>query len=342
MVMTANFETRENLIDTKKDLQRLPKAELHLHIEGTFEPELIFEMAAKNNVKLAYADVAALRRAYDFADLQSFLNVYYAGMSVLKDESDFETLTNAYFARAQQDGIVHAELFFDPQAHAANGIAFDTVISGLHQAVKTSKEKYGLTSSLILCFLRDLDEDSAMETLEKALKHRDKFIGVGLDSAEVGNPPSKFARIFARAKAEELRLVAHAGEEGPPEYVKQALDLLKVERIDHGVRSLEDSELTKRLIDSGIPLTVCPLSNVKLKVFANLQEHNLKKMLDLGLNATVNADDPAYFGGYLLENFWQCKEALSLSDQELIRLCRNSINASFMSASEKSLHLANL
>lgn len=320
-------------------LRKLPKAELHLHIEGTFEPELIFELAAKNRVDLNYKSVEELRQAYQFSDLQSFLNIYYAGMSVLKDEHDFEKLAESYFERAAADGVVHAELFFDPQAHTGRGIKFDTVINGLHRACKNSATKYGLTSALILCFLRDLDSESAMDTLEEALKQREKFIAVGLDSAEVGNPPSKFEKVFARARAEGLLTVAHAGEEGPPPYVWEALDLLKVSRIDHGVRSLEDEKLTKRLKAEEIPLTVCPLSNVKLKVFKDLKEHNLKKMLDLGLKATINSDDPAYFGGYVLENYNQCRLALSLSDEDLIQLAKNSITASFLPENEKRKHL---
>lgn len=320
-------------------LRRLPKAELHLHIEGTFEPELIFKLAKKNGVSLNFPSVEALRAAYQFEDLQSFLNIYYAGMSVLKKEEDFIELAEAYFARAQKDGVVHAELFFDPQAHTSRGLEIGAVIDGLSRAVAKSQEKYGLSSSLIMCFLRDMSAESAMQTLEAALPYKDKLVAVGLDSAEVGNPPAKFVDVFARAREEGLLTVAHAGEEGPPAYVHDSLDLLKVSRVDHGVRSLEDEKLVERLRKEEIPLTVCPLSNVKLKVFKDLKEHNLKKMLALGLKATINSDDPAYFGGYVLDNYHQTAQALGLTDEEVVMLAENSINASFMSVEEKAKHL---
>jgi adenosine deaminase len=320
----------------------LPKAELHVHIEGTFEPELIFAIAERNKVEVPYPSVEALRSAYQFSDLQSFLNLYYAGMNVLKTEQDFFDLAMAYFAKASAQGVVHSELFFDPQAHIARGVPFEVVINGLDQAVRQSKRTHGLSSSLIMCFLRDLTAESAMAVFDQSLAHGDKFVAVGLDSAEVGNPPSKFKNVFDKARAEGFVTVAHAGEEGPPEYVWQAINLLKVSRIDHGVRSLEDSKLVETLKEQAIPLTVCPLSNVKLKVFSSMAEHNIKKMLDLGLNATVNSDDPAYFGGYVEDNFTAVRQALNLSKAEEIQLCRNSINAAFIDASEKAQYLSQL
>ncbi|MFA6209338.1 MAG: adenosine deaminase [Candidatus Obscuribacterales bacterium] len=320
----------------------LPKAELHVHIEGTFEPELIFAIAERNKLQVPYASVEALRSAYQFSDLQSFLNLYYAGMNVLKTEQDFFDLTMAYFAKASAQGVVHAELFFDPQAHLARGVAFEAVINGLHEAVKKSKQQYGLSSSLIMCFLRDLSAESAMQVFNLSLAHGDKYVAIGLDSAEVGNPPAKFKDVFDKARAEGFVTVAHAGEEGPPEYVWQAINLLKVSRIDHGVRSLEDDKLVEALREQAIPLTVCPLSNVKLKVFSTMAQHNLKKMLELGLNATVNSDDPAYFGGYVEDNFAAVRSALNLTKAEEVQLCRNSINAAFIDASEKAQYLSQL
>lgn len=320
----------------------LPKAELHVHIEGTFEPELIFAIAERNKLQVPYASVEALRSAYQFSDLQSFLNLYYAGMNVLKTEQDFFDLTMAYFAKASAQGVVHAELFFDPQAHLARGVAFEAVINGLHEAVKKSKQQYGLSSSLIMCFLRDLSAESAMQVFNLSLAHGDKYVAIGLDSAEVGNPPAKFKDVFDKARAEGFVTVAHAGEEGPPEYVWQAINLLKVSRIDHGVRSLEDAKLVEALREQAIPLTVCPLSNVKLKVFSTMAQHNLKKMLELGLNATVNSDDPAYFGGYVEDNFAAVRSALNLTKAEEVQLCRNSINAAFIDASEKAQYLSQL
>lgn len=320
----------------------LPRAELHLHIEGTFEPELIFKLAERNRKKLNFPDVESLRKAYEFEDLQSFLNLYYAGMNVLVEEQDFVDLANAYFAKAAQQGVVHAEIFFDPQAHMQRGVSFETVINGLNQAISRSKADYGISSSLIMCFLRDMSAASAMDTLKRSLKYADRIKAVGLDSAEVGNPPEKFTEVFARARAEGFLTVAHAGEEGPPEYVNQALDLLKVSRIDHGVRSLEDANLVKRLKDEAIPLTVCPLSNVKLKVFRKLEDHNLKRMLELGLKATVNSDDPAYFGGYVEDNMQAVKKALGLSRQQEIQLCENSLEASFLNRAEKKCYLDQL
>ena len=312
------------------DAFALPKAELHLHIEGTFEPDLIFAIAKRNGLTLAYESVDALRAAYQFTDLQSFLDVYYAGMNVLRTEVDFYDLTMAYFKRAHAQGVRHAEIFFDPQAHTHRGIPFGTVVDGISRALHDAHAQYGITSHLIMCFLRDLPAESAMQTLTEALPYKDRIKAVGLDSAEVGNPPSKFQAVFERARAEGFLTVAHAGEEGGPEYVWEALDLLKVSRVDHGVRSLEDPKLVARLRDERIPLTVCPLSNVKLRVVDKLADHPLRRMLDEKLVATVNSDDPAYFGGYVGENLAQTAEALGLSDGELVLLARNSFEASFI------------
>ncbi len=320
----------------------LPKAELHLHIEGTFEPELIFALAERNRVRLPYASIGELRRAYEFTNLQSFLDLYYAAMAVLRTEADFAELTHAYFARAREQGVVHAELFFDPQAHTARGVPFETVIDGLWSAVRESEARYGITSKLIMCFLRDQSADSAMTTLERALPYGERIVAVGLDSAEAGNPPAKFARVFERALAEGWKTVAHAGEEGPPAYVWEALDLLRVSRVDHGVRSLEDPRLVARLRDERIPLTVCPLSNVKLRVVDTLRDHPLGRMLDAGLVATVNSDDPAYFGGYAGDNFREVAAALALSDDTLVTLARNSFEAAFLAERQRAAYLAAL
>ena len=311
-------------------LHGMPKAELHLHVEGSLEPELAFALAARNGVALAYPSVEALRAAYAFTDLQSFLDIYYAGASVLRQRQDFEDMAWAYFRRAAADNVVHAEVFFDPQTHTARGVSMAAVIDGLTRAAERARRELGLSSALILCFLRHLSEEEAFATLEEALPFRDRFIGVGLDSSERGHPPEKFARVFARAKQLGLRRVAHAGEEGPPEYVRSALDVLGVERIDHGVRSLEDPALVERLARDGVPLTVCPLSNVKLRVFPDLAHHNLGRLLAAGLKATVNSDDPAYFGGYLNENFTASFEALALTARDAYALARNSFEASFL------------
>ncbi len=317
----------------------LPKAELHLHIEGTFEPELIFKLADRNKVKLPYASVEALRKAYEFTDLQSFLDLYYACMNVLRTEEDFAELANAYFEKASKQNVVHAEIFFDPQAHTQRGISFDTVIDGLWSAVKNSKKNFGITSKLIMCFLRDQSAESAMETLNQAIPYGERIVAVGLDSAERGNPPSKFAEVFAKARACGFHATAHAGEEGPTEYVWEAINILKVKRIDHGVRSLEDPKLVQHLVESAIPLTVCPLSNVKLRVFDKMTDHNIKDMLDAGLHATINSDDPAYFGGYIGENYRSVHEALDLQQADLIKLAVNSINASFLTHTERQEYL---
>ncbi|KTE19576.1 adenosine deaminase [Sphingopyxis sp. H050] len=318
----------------------LPKAELHLHIEGSLEPELMFELAQRNQVAIPFASVAEVRAAYAFSNLQDFLDIYYQGMGVLHTEQDFHDLTAAYCARAHADAVRHIEIFFDPQGHTTRGVAFGTVIAGITRALDDARERYGMTSKLILCFLRHLSEADAEATLDEALPYLDRIDGVGLDSSEVGHPPSKFARVFARAKDLGLRIVAHAGEEGPPAYVHEALDLLQVDRIDHGNRSLEDAALVKRLADEGITLTVCPLSNLKLCVVDNIADHPLKTMLDAGLRATVNSDDPSYFGGYVNANYVAVADALDLSKADLVTLARNSFTGSFLSDAAKAAHLA--
>nr|WP_026075780.1 adenosine deaminase [Noviherbaspirillum massiliense] len=320
-------------------LLKMPKAELHIHIEGSLEPELIFELARRNGVKLNYGSVEELRRAYAFTDLQSFLDIYYAGASVLIKEQDFYDMTMAYLRRAHADNVRYAEIFFDPQTHTERGIAFGTAINGIHRALQDAEKEFGVRGALIMCFLRHLSEEEAFKTLEQSLPYRDKFIGVGLDSSERGHPPEKFARVFARCRELGLHLVAHAGEEGPPEYIRTALDLLKVERIDHGVRCLEDAALTERLARERVPLTVCPLSNIKLRVFDRMPDHNLLQLLDAGLMATVNSDDPAYFGGYLNQNFTEAFEALPLTRQHAQQLARNSFQAAFLDAQAKQKYV---
>jgi len=320
--------------------RQLPKAELHLHIEGTLEPELMFELARRNGVPLSYASVDELRRAYVFSDLQSFLDIYYAGCQVLLKERDFYDLTWAYLARAAAQGVRHAEIFFDPQTHTDRGVPFETVITGIHRALDDGRERLQVTSGLILCFLRDLSVESATQTLTEALPYREWILAVGLDSAEVGHPPSKFEAVYNRSREEGLRAVAHAGEEGPPAYIWEALDLLHAERIDHGVRCADDARLVERLVEERIPLTVCPLSNVKLRVFPTLRQHNLKQLLDRGLLVTVNSDDPAYFGGYVGDNFAASTTALGLSREQLLALARNSFAASFLPDNQKRAYLA--
>ena len=317
-------------------IQRLPKVELHLHIEGTLEPEMMFSLAAKHGVKLPYSSVDAVRAAYDFHDLQSFLDLYYAGCDVLRDRTDFYALAMAYFTRAHADNVVHAELFFDPQTHTARGIPMEVVISGLRDAMDDAERRYGITSSLILCFLRHLSEEDAFATLEAALPFRDQLTGVGLDSGERGNPPSKFERVFAKARSLGLRPVAHAGEEGPAAYIEEALDLLKVERIDHGVRCEENPALVERLVREQIPLTVCPLSNLKLCVVKSLAEHNFARLLRQGVAVTINSDDPAYFGGYIGENYRATAAALDLSPAELVQAAENAVRASFLPETTKT------
>lgn len=317
-------------------LRGLPKIELHLHIEGTLEPELMFELAKRNQVELPYASIAELKAAYDFDNLQSFLNLYYQGMAVLKAEQDFFDLAWAYFTRCAQDNLVHCEFFFDPQAHLERGIALDTQFKGLVAACRQAEAELGITSAIILSFLRDMTEDSALETLEAALPYRSHFIGVGLDSAEVGNPPEKFIRAFERARAEGFHVVAHAGEEGPAEYIRQALDLLHIERIDHGVRCVEDAQLLERVAREGIPLTVCPLSNLYLKVISKMEDHTLPQLLEAGLKVTLNSDDPAYFGGYMNDNFLAVQEAFDLTRDQWVSMTENAINATFISAERKA------
>ncbi|MBV8374918.1 MAG: adenosine deaminase [Candidatus Eremiobacteraeota bacterium] len=320
----------------------LPKAELHVHVEGTFEPELIFAIAQRNRVPLDYPDVAALEAAYRFTDLESFLRLYYRSMAVLRTELDFYELTMAYLQRAWAQGVRHAEIFFDPQAHVMRGIAFERVVDGIWSALQDGHAALGITAHLIACFLRDHPVESAAQTLDAVLRYQDRIVAVGLDSAEAGNPPARFLAIFDRARANGLLTVCHAGEEGPAAYVWQALDLLKVSRIDHGVRSMDDPELVERLRRQRIPLTVCPLSNLRLCVVPSLQAHPLKRMLEAGLMVTCNSDDPAYFGGYAGENFVAVRDALALQDADLIALARNSFEASFISDVAKKTYLEEL
>lgn len=318
----------------------VPKAELHLHVEGTLEPDLMFDLARRNGVTLPYDSVEAVRRAYVFPDLQSFLDIYYAACSVLRQEQDFYDLTWAYLRRAAAQNVRRAEIFFDPQTHTDRGVSMESVISGLHRAIQDGQAQLGVSGALILCFLRHLSAGAAMATLREALPYRHAFIGVGLDSSEVGYPPETFRAVFEKAIEEGLLTVAHAGEEGPPAYVWQALDQLHVKRIDHGVRSLEDPALVERLAAEQVPLTVCPLSNVRLRVFPTLEQHTLKQMLARGLRATVNSDDPAYFGGYVEDNFRAASRALRLTPEDVLVLARNSFEASFLPAEDKRLYLS--
>src|SRR6516162_2913143 len=311
----------------KNFVERMPKAELHLHIEGTLEPELMFELASRNHVQLPYQSPAEVRAAYEFSDLQSFLNIYYQGTQVLLHDKDFYDLTWAYLNKAHEQNVRHAEIFFDPQAHTDRAVPMGAIIEGIHQALHDGKQKFGISSELILCFLRHLSGEDAMRTLRSALPYRDYFAGVGLDSSERGHPPEKFADVFARARAEGLFVVAHAGEEGPPDYVWQALDTLRATRIDHGVRCTEDPALVERLRSDRVPLTVCPLSNVKLRVFDSMEDHNLLELLDADLCVTINSDDPAYFGGYINENFSAVCDAFDLNKELLTVLARNSFEA---------------
>ena len=323
-------------------LRSMPKAELHMHIEGSLEPELIFRLAQRNGVRLQYDSVQALRNAYAFTDLQSFLDIYYAGASVLLQEQDFYDMAMAYFERAAQDHVVRAEVFFDPQTHTERGVPVAAVILGLSRACKAAEQSWGISAALILSFLRHLSEDAALDTLQAALPYREHFIGVGLDSAEQGNPPEKFERVFARCQALGLHLVAHAGEEGPPAYVWGALNRLNVARIDHGVQSEKDPALMQHLAHTRIPLTVCPLSNQKLQVFPDLRDHNLPRLLAAGLNVTVNSDDPAYFGGYINENFLQVFAATGMGAAQAYQLARNSLEATFASTAEQAVWVQQL
>jgi adenosine deaminase len=320
--------------------RRLPKAELHLHIEGSLEPEMLMALARRNAIDIPFRTVEEIRKAYDFSNLQDFLDIYYQGMNVLRTEEDFFDLTMAYLNRARADNVRHAEIFFDPQGHTARSVPFDTAISGILTALQMSRAQFGMTSKLIMCFLRHLSEEDAFETLRAAEPWLDRIAAVGLDSSEVGHPPAKFARVFAAARERGLRLVAHAGEEGPPDYVREALDNLAIDRLDHGNRSLEDASLVARLKESGMTLTVCPLSNLKLCVVKNMREHPLKRMLDLGLKPCVNSDDPAYFGGYVMTNFEAVIAALDLTKEDIRALARNSFAGSFMAEGEKRAQIA--
>jgi adenosine deaminase len=325
-----------------KFLEGLPKAELHVHVEGTLEPELLFELADRNHIELPYPSVEALRAAYHFNSLQDFLDLYYQGAGVLQTEQDFYDLTQAYLARAHRDNVVHAEIFFDPQTHTSRGVEFSRVIDGIHGALLDAERSFGCTSKLILCFLRHLDQASAQATLDEALPYRDRIVGVGLDSSELGHPPSKFEQVFERARAEGFVAVAHAGEEGPVDYVWQALDRLHVRRIDHGNAAMGDDRLMQRLVEDAVPLTLCPLSNLRLRVVDDLARHPLLEMLKRGLVVTVNSDDPSYFGGYLNENYRAIQRALDLDRDQLVRLARNSFEASFLSESERAPLVARL
>lgn len=323
-------------------IDRLPKAELHVHIEGTLEPELMFQLAERNAVALRYSTVEEARAAYRFSDLQSFLDIYYEGARVLLREEDFHDLTWAYLLKARQDNVIHTEIFFDPQIHTERGVPFETVLSGIRAALDAGRKELDITSHLLLCFLRHLSADAAMSTLEQALPHRDAILGVGLDSTEVGNPPSKFASVFERARKKGFLSVAHAGEEGPPDYIWQALDVLRVSRIDHGVRCLEDRRLVERLRRDQVPLTVCPLSNVRLRVFDRIEDHNIGRLLEAGLCVSVHSDDPAYFGAYVNDNYRAVRDAHGLGRSEILRLARNSLVGSFLDDTEKRRCLADL
>ena len=316
-------------------IKKIPKAELHLNIEGSIEPELMFKLAKRNKVAIPFKSVDEVKLAYNFKNLQSFLDIYYRGANVMIEKKDFFDLTWSYMLKCKENNIVHTEIFFDPQTHTTRGVKFDLVINNIHEALVKAKNELGISSKIIMCFLRHLDEESAFKTLDQALVLKDKIIGVGLDSSELGNLPSKFEKVFRKAIEEGFLTVAHAGEEGSPQYIWEALDFLKVKRIDHGVRCLEDEKLTKKLRDEQIPLTVCPLSNVRLCVFKKLEDHNLKKMLDKGLLVMVNSDDPAYFGGYLNANLIKCQEALNLSKEDIKKLAINSFKSSFLSKGEK-------
>jgi len=316
-------------------IKKTPKAELHLHIEGTLEPSLLFKLAKRNKIQIPFANVDEIKSAYNFSNLQSFLDIYYQSANVLIKEEDFFDLTWAYLLKCKEDNVVHTEIFFDPQAHMSRGINFEVVINGINKALIKANKEFGLTSEIIMCFLRHLDEKSAFETLDQALDHKDKIIAVGLDSSEINNPPRKFEKVFKKAIEKGFLTVAHAGEEGPTEYIWEALDLLKVKRIDHGVQCLKDKKLVQKLIDEQIPLTVCPLSNIKLCIFKKLEDHNLKKLLNNGLMVMINSDDPAYFGGYVNKNLIECQVALNLSKEDINKLIINSFRSSFLAENKK-------
>ena len=323
----------------KEFIQKLPKAELHLHIEGSLEPELMFKLAKRNNIEIPYKSIEDIKKAYNFTNLQSFLDIYYAGANVLITKQDFYDLTWEYILKCVEDNIIHTEIFFDPQTHTQRGIKFDTVIMGIVEALNDAKEKFGITSAVIMCFLRHLSQEDALNTLEQSIPYKDYILGVGLDSSELGNPPSKFEDVFKKAKEQGFKLVAHAGEEADVSYIYEALDLLDIQRIDHGVQSINSEELMQRLKDEQIPLTVCPNSNIELKVFENYSQHNIKKLLDYGLNVTINSDDPAYFKGYLNQNFINLYENLDLTKDDIIKLVKNSFNSSFISDDLKKTYI---
>ena len=316
-------------------IKKTPKAELHLHIEGTLEPSLLFKLAKKNKIQIPFKSINEIKSAYNFTNLQSFLDIYYQGANVLINEEDFFDLTWSYLLKCKNDNVVHTEIFFDPQTHTDRGIKFDTVINGIHKALSKAKKELGISSEIIMCFLRHLDEDAAFKTLDQGLRHKDKIIGVGLDSSEIGHPPKKFERVFQKAIESGFLTVAHAGEEAPSKYIWEALNLLKVKRIDHGVQCLNDEKLVKKLSDEQIPLTVCPISNVKLGVFKKLEEHNLKKMLSKDLMIMINSDDPAYFGAYVNKNLIESQIALNLSKKEIKKLIINSFKSSFLLENKK-------
>ena len=326
----------------KKFIEGIPKAELHLHLEGSLEPQQMFDFARRNNVTIPYQTVGEIKAAYNFSNLQDFLDIYYTGMNVLLEERDFYELTEAYLRKVAQDNTVHVEVFFDPQGHTERGIPFATVVNGISRALREIGQELGISSQLIMCFLRHLSEDSALQTLESAAKHLDKIDAVGLDSSELGNPPSKFEKAFSVAREMGLLTVAHAGEEGPAEYVWEALDILKVDRIDHGNRCLDDDDLVKRIANEKMALTVCPLSNLKLCVVDSMSNHPLKKMLDKNLLATINSDDPSYFGGYMNDNYLAVANALDLSQDDIVRLAKNGFKGSFLSQDEKQRHITEI
>ena len=326
----------------KEFIEKIPKAELHLHIEGTFEPELMFEIAQRNKVRIPYKSIEKLKAAYDFNNLQEFLNIYYSGCKVLLKKQDFYDMTMAYLKKAHQQNILHTEIMFDPQTHTDRGVPFNIVISGIHRALVDAKKDFGITTKLIMCFLRHLDEESAFKTLEEAQPFYNQIDAVGLDSSEIGHPPSIFERVFKKARTEGYLLVAHAGEEGPAEYVWEALNLIKVDRIDHGNNSLEDNRLVQKLVKRKMPLTVCPLSNLKLKVVKDLTKHPLKLMMDKGLFVTLNSDDPAYFGGYVNENYLAIQQALDLTEEDIIQLAKNSFEASFLDEADKKKYISQI
>ncbi|NYR10651.1 adenosine deaminase [Psychrobacter sp. BI730] len=321
-------------------IKKLPKAELHLHIEGSLEPELMFRLAKKNNVEIPYKDIEDVRSAYNFTNLQTFLDIYYTGANVLLTKDDFYDLTWEYILRCVEDNVIHTEIFFDPQTHTERGVPFEAVITGIKEALADAKAKYGITSCIIMCFLRHLSQEEAFETLDQALDYKDDIIGVGLDSSELGNPPSKFKEVFQKAKEEGFKLVAHAGEEADFSYIYEALDLLNINRIDHGVQSIKSPELMQRLKDEQMPLTVCPNSNIELKVFETYKEHNIKELLDYGLNISVNSDDPAYFKGYVNQNFINLYENLPITEDDVITLVKNSFKSAFISDELKEAYLA--